>query len=180
MQRWTIARIFRKGCNDRESWKHEVLVTERKQMTEFQTLINTSKFDDKCGKEWKCEKQYCFKNWNFASQKRLNCISKAKFVHTKWNHQSWHPNRCACFLRKNFALFLEENTIVWLRSVAFEIDNFEISCSLILVKSFVSSWRKEDLVCKLSFFCSLFTTAEKNARSNDEFFHFHWCRPWLP
>ena len=134
-------RIFRKGCNDREAWKHQVLVTERKQIIEFQTFINTSSFDDKCERMKVWVQQYCFKN--FASQKHLNCINKAKFVHTKQNHQSWHPNRCACFLRKNFALFLEETEVVWLRSVSFEIDNFEISWPLILVKSFVSSWIKK-------------------------------------
>ena len=29
----------------------KLFFVKRKQMTEFQTLINTSKFDDKCGKE---------------------------------------------------------------------------------------------------------------------------------
>ena len=42
---------------------------------------------------------------NFASRKHLKCAGGAKFVHTKQNHQSWHPNRCAWFLRKNFAFF---------------------------------------------------------------------------
>ena len=171
-------RIFRKGCNDRESWKHQVLVTERKQIMEFQTFINTSNFDEKCERMKVWVQQYSFKNWNFASQKHLNCISKAKFVHTKQNHQSLHPNRCVSFLRKNFDLFLEETEVVWLRSVSFEIDNFEISCSLILVKSFVSSWRKEDLVLQVIFLLFLFYNSRKKRPLESKISRKKFWRTW--
>ena len=82
---------------------------ESKQSIEVQFVFNTSTLDDKW--ELKVATQ---QDQLKCSQEVWNC--KGKFVHTKQNHQSWHPNKCASFLVKNFAFFFWE--VVWLRSVS--------------------------------------------------------------
>ena len=108
-----------------QSWKHGVLIRERKQTIEVESMLNTSTFDDKC-ETFKIVCHATRSNW---TQKDLNC-KRFDFVHKKQNYQSWHPNRCACFLRKNFAFCFWVSLV----EVSFQVDKFEISRSCICSK----------------------------------------------
>ena len=76
MKRKLFARIFRKGCDDNESWNRWVRVTESKQIMEVQFVFNTS-----TNLWWKSELKVITQQDQLkCSQRDWNC--KAKFVHT--------------------------------------------------------------------------------------------------
>ena len=110
MKRKLFARIFRKGCDDNESWNRWVRVTESKQIMEVQFVFNTS-----TNLWWKSELKVITQQDQLkCSQRDWNC--KAKFVHTSKIIKVGTQTDVRDFLLKNFAFFLLE--VVWLRSVS--------------------------------------------------------------